>query len=109
MMDWYHIKNNYPKSFGRFIEKMYPNVGVPCVTILNLFDLKKLYGFFDYYGVILNIEMYNKNQWAFTVQMNNGFVIGNGLNCKQTREEIEIDGFLECFKMLEKKLEVVYE
>jgi hypothetical protein len=88
---------------------MFPNVGVPCIASLNLFDNKKLYKFFDENGVFLNIEMYSKNQWVFTISLNNGFVIGNGVNSKSTREEIEIDGFRECFKMLEKKLEVVYE
>lgn len=109
MMDWYHIKKSYPKSFGRFSENMFPNVGVPCVSSLNLFDQKKLYKFFDENGVFLNIEMYNENQWAFTISLNNGFVIGNGSSSRQTREEIEKEGFKECFKILEKRLQVVYE
>jgi len=108
-MDWYFIKNNCPKSFEKFIENMFPNVGVPCVTSLNLFDDRKLYKFFDDNGVFLNIEMYSKNQWVFTISLNNGCVIGNGINSKPTREEIEVEGFKECFKILEKKLEMVYE
>lgn len=108
-MDWYFIKNNCPKSFEKFIQNMFPNVGVPCITSLNLFDDRKLYKFFDDNGVFLNIEMYSKNQWVFTISLNNGYVIGNGINSKPTREEIEIEGFKECFKMLEKKLEMVYE
>lgn len=108
-MDWYHIKTYYPKSFERFVCGMFPNVGIPCITSLFFFDNKKLYKFFDDNGVYLNIEMYNSNQWAFTISLNNGFVIGNGNTSKQTREEIEMEGFVECFKILEKKLEVVYE
>ena len=108
-MDWYFIKNNCPKSFEKFIQNMFPNVGVPCVTSLNLFDDRKLYKFFDDNGVFLNIEMYSKNQWVFTISLNNGYVIGNGINSQPTREQIEIEGFKECFKMLEKKLEMVYE
>lgn len=108
-MDWHYIKNNYPKSFEKFIQNMFPNVGIPCVTSLILFDIRKLYKFFDDNGVFLNIEMYSKNHWVFTISLNNGFVIGNGINSKSTREEIEIDGFKESFKMLEKKLEMVYE
>jgi hypothetical protein len=109
MIDWYNIKENYPKSFERFIAVMFPNLGVPCLNSLSLFDLKKLYKFFDDDGVYLNIEMYNKNQWFFTISLKNGYVVGNGNMSRQTREEIEVDGFKECFKMLEKKLEVVYE
>ena len=109
MMDWYYVKTYCPKSFERFVCGMFPNVGIPCVSSLNLFDNKKLYKFFDNNGVYLNIEMYNQNQWAFTISLNNGFVIGNGQTSKQTRDEIEKDGFIECFKILEKRLEVVYE
>lgn len=108
MVDWYYIKNNYPKSFDKFIQNMFPNVGIPCITSLNFFDIKKLYKFFDINGVYLHIEMYSKNQWVFTISFN-GFVIANGIDSKSTREEIEVDGFRECFKMLEKKLEIVYE
>lgn len=108
-MDWQHIKENYPKSFEKFISNMFPNLGVPCVMSLNFFDIKKLYKFFDDNGVYLNIEMYNKNLWFFTISLKNGYVIGNGKTSRQTRDEIEIDGFMGCFKMLEKKLEVVYE
>ncbi len=108
-MDWYNIKNNYPKSFRKFIEDTFPNIGVPCVSTLNLFDVRRLYKFFDDNGVFLNVEMYNKNHWSFTISLYNGFVIGNGSTSKNNRDEIELDGFRECFKMLEKKLEVVYE
>jgi hypothetical protein len=109
MMDWYNIKENYPKSFEKFVNYTFPNIGLPCITSLNLFDIKKLYKFFDDNGVYLNIEMYNKNQWFFTISLKNGCVVGNGNISRQTRDEIEIDGFGGCFKMLEKKLEVVYE
>jgi hypothetical protein len=109
MIDWYHIKKTFPKSFEKLANQEFPNVGMPCVMSLGFFGLKKLYRFFDNNGVFLNIEMYNKNQWSFTISLHNGFVIGGGTNTKQTREEIEVEGFMECFKMLEKKLEVVYE
>ena len=46
--------------------------------------------------------MYKKNQWVFNVSLHNGFVLGPGSESKATREESEIDGFLECFKILDK-------
>lgn len=109
MMNWLDIKNNYPKSYEHFVSGMFPNVGIPSVSSLNFFDNKKLYKFFDDNGIYLNIEMYNPRQWVFTVSLKNGIVIGNGLNSRETREEVEIDGFNECFKMLEKRLKAIYE
>lgn len=108
-MDWYYIKDYCPKSFEKFVNEMFPNLGMPCISSLSFFDTKKLYKFFDNNGVYLNVEMYNPHQWAFTISLNNGFVLSNGHGSRQTREEIEMDGFKECFRMLEKKLEMVYE
>lgn len=107
MMEWNNIKDTYPKSFDKFVTTMFPNVGIPCVTSLCFFDDKKLYKFFDTFGIYLNIEMFNKNQWFYTISLDNGFVIGNGQLSRQTREEIERDGFLECFKLMERRIGVV--
>jgi len=101
-MDWYVIKYLYPNAFKRFAESMFPNVGVISLSMLNLFDNKKLYNFFDKEGVYLNIEMYNPKQWGFILSLNNGIVFGPSQFSKTTREESENDGFIECFKMLDK-------
>lgn len=103
-MNWYNIKNTHPKSFLKFTEKMFPNVGIPCVSSLSFFDKKKLYGFFDDNGIYLNVEMYNPIQWSYTISLSNGFVLGITTVCKQNRDEIETEGFEECFKILEKRL-----
>jgi hypothetical protein len=101
-MDWYTIEYLYPKGFKRFTEIMFPNVGVVSLSTLEFYDNKKLYQFFDKEGIYLIIEMYKKNQWVFNVSLHNGFVLGPGSESKATREESEIDGFLECFKILDK-------
>jgi hypothetical protein len=51
--------------------------------------------------------MYNPNQWVFSISLQNGIVFGPNQSSKSNREEIEYDGFLECFKLLNKKLENV--
>ena len=43
-------------------------------------------------------------QWVCNISLANGVVIGTNNESKKTREEIEIDGFFECFKLLDKKL-----
>ena len=67
-------------------------------------DVKKLYQFFDKEGVYLNVEMYNPHQWVCSISLHNGIVFGPSQSSKTTRNEIEIDGFLECFKVLDKKI-----
>ncbi len=103
-MDWYTIEYLYPNSFGKFIKTMFPNVGVLSLSTLECYDTKKLYRFFDKEGVYLTIEMYNPHQWVFTISLQNGIVFGPTQESKLTREDIECDGFNECFKILDKIL-----
>ena len=53
MLDWYTINYLYPKSFERFSNVMFPNVGVVSLWTLEFYDTKKLYQFFDKEGVYL--------------------------------------------------------
>ena len=108
MIDWYVIEYLYPRSYRKFTDTMFPNVGVISISTLNLFDNKKLFKFFDNLGVFLNIEMYNKHQWVFSISLDNGIVFGPSQTSKPTREEVECDGFNECFRVLEKKLILIY-
>ena len=68
--------------------------------------MKKLYQFFDKEGVYLTIEMYTPNQWVYTISLQNGFVYGPTNDSKTSRDEIEIDGFNECFRVLDKLIRV---
>ena len=103
-MDWYVIEYLYPTAFQRFKDTMFPNVGVISLSTLGLYDSKKLYQFFDKEGVYLTVEMYNPYQWVFTISLKNGIVFGPTQESKVTREETETDGFIECFRILDKKL-----
>jgi hypothetical protein len=103
MFDWYIIEYLYPNSFKKFSETMFPNVGVICVSSLSIFNEKNLYRFFDKEGIYLNLEMYSKNQWVFTISMEDGRVLSSDGESKTNRIEIEHMGFNECFKILEKK------
>ncbi len=105
-MDWYTIQYLYPESYNRFVKTMFPNIGVISVSTLFYYDTKKLYQFFDKEGIYLTIEMYNPYQWVFTISLGNGFVYGPTRESKSTREEIETDGFYECFKVLDKLIRV---
>jgi hypothetical protein len=107
MLDWYTIKYLYPSAFGRFSEVMFPNIGVESVSTLELFDIKKLYHFFDKEGIFLIIEMYSKTNWDYCISLSNGFSFGPSKETKRTREEIECDGFIECFRFLDKKISEV--
>ena len=104
MLDWYTVEYLYPNSFKRFSDLMFPNVGVISLSTLGVYDTKKLYQFFDKEGVYLTIEMYNPHQWVFSVSLHNGIVFGPTQVSTATREETETDGFLECFKILDKIL-----
>jgi hypothetical protein len=106
-MDWYTVEYLYPDGFKKFTEKMFPYVGVVSLSTLEFYDIKKLYNFFDKEGIYLTIEMYNLNQWVFSISLQNGIVLGPNQSTKSNREDIEYDGFLECFKLLNKKLENV--
>lgn len=101
MIDWYTIEYLYPKAFNTFSKKMFPNVGVLSISTLEFYDMKKLYQFFDREGVYLTVEMYNPNQWVFSISLHNGIVFGPTQDSKTTREETEYCGFVESFKTLD--------
>ena len=101
-MDWYTIEYLYPNGFKRFSEIMFPNVGVLSLNTLGFYDNKKLYQFFDKEGIYLNLEMLKKNHWVYNISLSNGIVLGPGQKSTSTREETEIEGFFECFKILDK-------
>lgn len=102
-MDWYEIEYLYPKSYKKFVDTMFPNVGVVSISILKNFDIKKLYSFFDKEGFFLILELNQNQNWSFLLRKDN-WVIGNHCETKKTREEIEIVGFNYCFKQLEESL-----
>lgn len=104
MMDWYVIEYLYPNSLKKFVEMMFPNIGLPSISTLEYYDIKKLYYFFDKNGIYLSVEMCNPSQWLFTISLQNGIVFGLSQNSKKTREEAEIEGFIECFKIMEKMI-----
>jgi hypothetical protein len=106
-MDWYMIDYLHPSALKRFTEVMFPNIGVISLSTLQVYDVKKLYQFFDKEGIYLTTEMYNPQQWVFSISFNNGAVIGPTQESKSTRDEIECEGFLECFRLLEKKIKEV--
>jgi hypothetical protein len=108
MVDWYNIKNTCPNAFTTFVNVMFPNIGLPCISILTHYDIKKLYHFFDKQGIFLTIEMFTKDSWVFTISLNDGRVFTPCKEFKPSRETIEIDGFNECFIVLEKKIENRY-
>jgi hypothetical protein len=83
---------------------MFPNTGVISVSVLYVYDQKKLYQFFDNEGIYLTIDKYGPNQWFYTISFKNGVVIAPQQESKTNRESIEIDGFNECFKQLEIRL-----
>ena len=101
-MDWYVIEYLYPTAFNKFKTIMFPNVGVLSLSTLGLYDTKKLYQFFDKEGIFLTIELYKPSQWVYNISLKNGVVFGPSQSSSPTREESESEGFLECFKMLEK-------
>lgn len=104
-MDWHKIESTYPESFKEFISSMFPNVGLLSISTLNYFDIKKLYKFFDNKGIYLTIEMYNRNMWGYSISLDNGIVIGLTNEGKKNREDVEMEGFIECFKILNRLLQ----
>jgi hypothetical protein len=107
MIDWYIIEYVYPNAFTEFTKIMFPNVGLPSISILTYYDIKKLYKFFDKNGIFLTVEMITKDNWGFTITLIEGKTIVPLQDLKPNRESIEVEGFYECFKCLEKKLFVV--
>jgi hypothetical protein len=103
-MDWYTIQYLYSNAMELFCSTMFPNVGVPSISVLEYYDNKKLYNFFDKQGIFLTIEMYTKNNWTYTISTENEKVILTSKESKNKREDIENDGFEVCFRLLEKKI-----
>ena len=103
-MDWYVIQYLYPTALNRFGNTMFPNVGVPCVSVLEFYDIKKLYHFFDKQGIYLTVEMITRDMWVYTISLDNGKVVAPCQDSKKRREDIEVEGFYECFRLLESKL-----
>ena len=68
-MDWYVIQYLYPTALNRFCNTMFPNVGVPCVSVLEFYDVRKLYYFFDKQGIYLTVEMITKDMWVYTTSL----------------------------------------
>jgi hypothetical protein len=104
MLDWYVIEIFFPKSFELFSKTMFPNVGIPSISVLQYYDIKKLYRFFDKNGVYLTVEMLTKYHWIYNISMNDNCVMFPCQEPKHNRELIEIDGFFECFRLMEIKL-----
>jgi len=104
MIQWKKIKNNYPHSYKRFVEVMFPYVGVIGVSTLDVFDTKRLFFFFDKESVFLNVERLGPYQWVYTISLSDGRGSFPEQETRQTRDEIEIDGFNECFKVLNREL-----
>jgi hypothetical protein len=102
-MDWYIIEYLYPKSFNVFIETMFPNIGMVSISTLKNFDIKKLYSFFDKQGIYLILEINHLNLWNFVIKKDN-WVLSDGTFTARTREEIEEEGFMHCFKKLEENI-----
>jgi hypothetical protein len=103
-MRWSEIEKNCPDSYNKFVERMFPNLGVISVYVLEYFDIKRLYKFFDENGLYLIVEMYNPKQWQCSISFDNGIVVTPKTESKPCREEIEEEGFTECFKLLDKML-----
>lgn len=111
-MDWYIVKFLYPNAYERFCDMMFPNTGVVSIFTLSCYDNKKLYSFFDKEGIFLIIERYHTSYWNYNISLQNGICFGFGSGSKKTREEVEEEGFLECFgvldKLLMKKKQTIY-
>lgn len=106
MLDWKFIETNHPVAFDKFVNVMFPNTGVPSLSSLTYYDIKKLYRFFDKFGIFLTVEMFTRDRWLFIITKGNGTVVSSqNINCG-TREESEICGFIDCFEILEKRLTI---
>ena len=62
MLDWYFIESLFPKSLNLFSKTMFPNVGLPSLSVIQYYDIKKLYNFFDKNGIYLTVEMLTKTR-----------------------------------------------
>lgn len=104
MMDWNKIQEQYPNGLKELNKTMFPNIGMVSISMYNHLDIKKLYNFFDKKGIFLTVEMLTKNSWVFMISLSNGVVISPQQESKPNRELSELNGFYECFKILEKKI-----
>jgi len=103
-MDWYIVKFLYPHAFNKFLETSFPNTGIVSLSTLLLYDNKKLYSFFDKEGIFLIVERYHTSLWNYNISLKNGVCFGFGGGSKKSREEVEDEGFSECFAVLDKLL-----
>ncbi len=104
MIDWHVIEYLYPTAMSKFSDVMFPNVGLVSVSILNYYDINHLYYFFEKQGIHLTVETCTKNCWLYTISLDSGTVLCPTQETKSLREEIETEGFYECFKILDHKL-----
>lgn len=109
MLNWRKIKEDCPRSYDKFVETMFPYVGVMGTSTLHLFETKKLYYFFDKNGIYLTIERIGPNQWLYTISLFNGKVVCPQQSSRESRDEVEIDGFTECFKILNNEVLFLYK
>lgn len=104
MIDWYIIQYLYPESFKRFVEDTFPNIGVISLCCLSFYDVKKLYWFFKKNGITMNVELINKDKFIYVISLNCGVTIVPSQISKNSKIEMEIDGFFDCFRRLDIKL-----
>jgi hypothetical protein len=106
MFNWKKIQIDYPNAYKRFCEVMFPYIGVMGLSTLYLFDTRKLYYFFDKQKIFLTIERFGPNQWVYTISLSDGRVLCPYQESRNSRDEIESDGFIECFRIMEKSYHV---
>ncbi len=104
MIDWYVIEYLYPESFNRFIKLTFPNIGIVSLNCLSFYQIKNLYNFFDKEGIHLNIEQCCPKRWLYSISIKNIIIVGPINLRENSKEEIEVEGFIECFKILDKRL-----
>jgi len=103
-MDWYSVKFLYPLSFDKLIKTIYPNVGLVSIITLESYNIKQLYSFFDDEGIYLITDLISSKIWVYNISTTGNKTTGMSKNSKATRDEIEIEGFYECFNILEQKI-----
>lgn len=104
MINWKKIRILYPHAYHRFVEVMFPYVGVIGLSTLYLFESKKLYYFFDKEKVFLTVERFGPNQWLYIITLGDGRVLCPDQESRNSRDEIEMDGFMECFRVLNNQM-----
>lgn len=104
MIDWYLIEYLYPESFKRFIDVTFPNIGIVSINSLSFYKTKNLYSFFEKEGLFLNVEQCCPKRWLYTISIKNMIILGPINLRENNKEEIESEGFVECFKILDKMM-----